>query len=895
MLTLAATDFLSASAGTAGVITFSAFGDTIVTGADTFSLIEQSTLSNTVARVVPTNASPRLLKTLTFVNTSASVVSDIRLFANGTAGSNRIISFALPANGSAKFDANGLSVYDASGSLLTFGLNGRGISTIVRTAGTGAVGTTDTYTITYSDNTTSTFTVTNGSSVIVGATTVVTPVTNPSVTDADAGGNVDLRFNLPRARNLTVGPTTTVTPVTNPSVNRATDANGDLTDTFSLPRARVVAAGTTTTGAAGTNAAVTSAQDANGDVTLNFTIPRGDTGATGATGPAGQSVAVSEEGTQLTAAASSINVVGLGALATNSGSAVTVNVVADAYFAPLYGISPGNTGAANRAAFNALYATIPVNSTLHFPAGTYDFDGELTLNRNVQMMFRGEGKSRSILRLTNATSNLFFLSISAYYYSFEELGFAATVTKTAGAFIGTNSAAGDNAYLDVRRCEFKNHFVAINLSGIGAGNVGTISEVLINSPVANSVGIRINGENINMMLTNVTINHNPGAEGLGTCVEVLTSGAVQFVGCDFIGGQRTLDVNPTVSPVSALFFTNCFFDQAGETTVLFRGTRATSRVKFLQCGITNGNVANSVALSIAGTGTGTGIPEALDFELCDFYNSFAGLTCTGLSITGVRGIDIRNCRIAGFTVGIDITPFSANGVTKFNIQGNTIGPTENFPGNGTGIRVNAGAVQYGSYIITDNDLSGNTVAPLVENGTVAATSTEIVTGNIGLVSPPQNLFVNTALPLTTVTRLGAAVAAPANGQRVGTRGRITVTLHKSAATASTLTITLRNGVNNANTDAAVATLALGAGTAATGAATIIAEWQVVTATTAMATIMVKNNGATGVTNAAATNVTTLGPIAITNINTASFWGLYGSVATAANIIIDTVSYEMPSQ
>lgn len=85
--------------------------------------------------------------------------------------------------------------------------------------------------------------------VTVGATTVVTPATNPSVTDADAGPNADLRFSLPRARNVT--------------------------------------AGTTTTGAAGTSASVTSQADANGDVSLNFTIPRGDTGATGATGPTG--------------------------------------------------------------------------------------------------------------------------------------------------------------------------------------------------------------------------------------------------------------------------------------------------------------------------------------------------------------------------------------------------------------------------------------------------------------------------------------------------------------------------------------------------------------------------------------------------------------------------------
>lgn len=46
--------------------------------------------------------------------------------------------------------------------LITEKAAGRSIASIDRTSGTGAAGTTDTYTIKYSDNTTSTFTVYNG-------------------------------------------------------------------------------------------------------------------------------------------------------------------------------------------------------------------------------------------------------------------------------------------------------------------------------------------------------------------------------------------------------------------------------------------------------------------------------------------------------------------------------------------------------------------------------------------------------------------------------------------------------------------------------------------------------------------------------------------------------------
>lgn len=794
---------------------------------------------------------------------------------------------------------------------VTNGDDGRSIVSITPPATPGQPGATDTYTINYSEApTTSTFVVYNGEDGIGTPTaTVASPVgntgsagtagaefanpdhvhahgnqTNPAhhavATGTDNGFMSSLDFT--KLDGIAAGAEVNQNAFSVVTGNTGTATADAKTDTLAI------------TGGTGISTAATDTPD--GLVITNTGVTQFN-GRTGNVSPQ-----QADYDAFFTTPAEAASAAPVQSVFGRSGAVTALSADYSAFYQALYfidarsiGISSANTADQNTTAFNNWFATAPVNFTLQFPDGTFDFNGELTLNRNLQGMFRGMGKARTILRITNATANLFHLSISAYYYSFEELGFNATVTKTAGAFIKTNPAAGDNAYLDVRRCEMKNYFNGISLDGVGAGNVGTISEVLMNTPVANSVGLRINGENINMMITNCTINQNPGSAGLGTCVEVLTSGAVQFMGCDFIGGQFTLDVNPTAAPVSALYFTNCFFDQSGNTTVLFRGTRATSRVKFLQCGITNGNVTNAIGLSIAGTGTGINIPEALDFELCDFYNSFNGLASTGISLTGVRGIDIRNCRISGFTVGIDITPYSANGVTNFGIQGNTIGPTENFPGNGTGIRVNAGAVQYGSYILIDNDLSGNTVAPLVELGTVDVNSTELIRNNIGLVSVPSNVFVGANLPLTTVTRIGSAISAPASGQRIGTRGQITATVHKSAATASTLTLTLRNGVNNTNADAAIATLALGAGTAATGGATIIAEWQVVSATTAMASIHVRNNGATGVTNAAVTNVTTLGPIAITNINTLSFWGLYGSVATAANIVIDTVGYEVPNQ
>lgn len=477
------------------------------------------------------------------------------------------------------------------------------------------------------------------------------------------------------------------------------------------------------------------------------------------------------------------------------------------------GILPSNTGAQNVTAFNAWFATAPLFSTLLVEPGFYDFNAELTLNRDIRLRILGAGKGRSVWRSTSATANIINQTVAGYYISIEEMGFGVNgVTKTAGSAIRFGA---DNAETDVRRCEFAGQFQGIELAAATAMNVGIIEECIFGSPSStagtNTAGfqIGINGSNINMMIHACTIN----VTGVNTAgILVQQSGAVQVTNCDFIGGRNTLLVNAT-AVVSALYFTNCFFDQATlGSTVKFMGTSAISRVKFEQCGITNGN-GGVTALEIAGTGTGTGIPEAIDFLLCDFYNNgFAGTT-TGLLLTGVRGIDIRACRISGFTFGIDITPYNANGITNFNISDNTIGPTENFSANGTGIRINAGSFQYGQSQIVNNDLSGNTTAALVDNGTYAANAPLVIINNIGLAVAPKPLVTTPATFGATETILHQ-ISLPANSLLVGTTLRFKA--HGIiTATVPTLLARLRIGTLGTTGDTQVcATAAAGVATGA---------------------------------------------------------------------------------
>lgn len=279
--------------------------------------------------------------------------------------------------------------------------------------------------------------------VSVGATTVVTPATNPSVTDADAGANADLRF--------------------------------------SLPRARAVAAGTTTTGAAGTSANVTSATDGNGDVSLNFTIPRGDTGATGATGPAANAFTNIAVSGQTTVAAEVANdtltlVAGTGITLTTDAAAdsVTITGTVSAPQNTFANVSVGTTPTPTLLQADLASDTVTINAgtgiVLTADAAT---DTMSIANSGVTSVAAGAGISVSAatgaLTVTNTLPGYTTTTLNAPTASFS----TAVTTVISQAIAGGSIAAGSMFQFSVR-AQVINTIAASNLVctiSIGAVNV----------------------------------------------------------------------------------------------------------------------------------------------------------------------------------------------------------------------------------------------------------------------------------------------------------------------------------------------------------------------------------------------------------------------------------------
>lgn len=145
-----------------------------------------------------------------------------------------------------------------------------GIASIAKTSTSGNV---DTYTITYADNTTYTYTVTNGvdgtngadgsaATVAVGTTTTGAAGTSASVTNSGTSSAAVFNFTIPKGDK------------------------GDTGNNGADGAAATISVGTVTTGAAGTNVSVTNSGSSSAAV-FNFTIPKGDKGDTGDTGATG--------------------------------------------------------------------------------------------------------------------------------------------------------------------------------------------------------------------------------------------------------------------------------------------------------------------------------------------------------------------------------------------------------------------------------------------------------------------------------------------------------------------------------------------------------------------------------------------------------------------------------
>lgn len=478
----------------------------------------------------------------------------------------------------------------------------------------------------------------------------------------------------------------------------------------------------------------------------------------------------------------------------------------------------GNDSTDNLAAFNAMIAALPVGATVFFPPGTYRVSGELNINVDKRIRFRGGGRYSSIIKTTSATANIFNKTVAGWYDTWEDLGFQSSVTKTAGAAIAITS--GNSVGMNVYRCWMTGMFIGIDAQGSQSANLSVWSDLDISAVANGGRGIRINGDTINVMIHNATI--NAGAATTSACCEINQSGAVQVTASDWIQGTNVVLINSTggAGP-QAVYFTNCFFDQPQGSVVKITGARTANRIKFTQCGIAP--TGNNHAVEINGTGAGgvgtqTALPAGLSFVDCDIYSQNGTNTGSGILVNGCQDVNIQSCRITGFAgvggCGIQVTP-SAGGVTSVRINGCIIGPNSNLTVvNETGIKVNAGTI--GRLTITDNAIYGWTSAGISDASTTAYPNNKSIDFNDGaqpLVGPIGRLTAAVATSGTGATLILTA-KIPAKILQVGTVFRYAI--HGVSSSTGTVAVTPKIGTAGTAADATIV--------AATSAAQVANQW-----------------------------------------------------------------------
>jgi hypothetical protein len=446
-----------------------------------------------------------------------------------------------------------------------------------------------------------------------------------------------------------------------------------------------------------------------------------------------------------------------------------------------YGITTSNTGAANLAAWNALMASIPDNSTVSFPpsASPYTFSDTLAIPTGKHLRITGSSNQKSIIQTSHASNDMF--TVGDWYNEFNGLKFQASVTRTAGAAINS----GNNVSVNVTNCDFAGMWDGIVYTGgVNAGNLALVSNCQFTGTL--NRGIVLDGTNANTIIEKVIMDGTLGVQQVG--LDLVQCGSVLVSNSDFIRAVNNCRFNP-VSPngVFSAYFVNVFFDTSSASSVKFTNTGNVQRVKFTNCWF-SGSVIGCEFASTAAT-----LPTAIDFVNCDIF----GNSGRGIYANGVQDFNVTNCRIAGNTTAGVETNASTGSVTKFNLANNSICPTAGFGANGVGVLINAGT--YGGYALKNNDVRSNSTANISDSGSVATTDLKIINDNFGhiITGSIANLVATASASGTTLTGLLTA-RVPAKAAVVGQVFRFKLLGNCSAA--GTFTFHVHAGASGSTSD-----------------------------------------------------------------------------------------------
>jgi hypothetical protein len=360
--------------------------------------------------------------------------------------------------------------------------------------------------------------------------------------------------------------------------------------------------------------------------------------------------------------------------------------------------------------------SLPNGGTVQLPAGSYKVTHQIQIQKPISIV----GSVGSTFLLSNMTTGTVLSLNTPSAWSFDSgptisgIIFKSSVVRISGEFIKSNAVY----YVTVKNCQFLNGVTGILHTGI-ATNVFSVSDCIF----ANNTGKNIVIDSVttggpaaqgstDITLKNLTIKGQSSVlQSLaGISISSCGNGVISNVSTLHCGNGLELIPNGTSSRIQALFVSDSYFDSGNKYGVFISGGFV-NLVKFCQvwaCSNTNGGILVS--------GTAAAPVQQIDFvsvQASANTNASGGFG-NGLYIEQyATNINVFGCSFGGNTAnGIAV----ASGITDFKITNSTCGDTGEFAGNSQwGIFIDSGASN--SYVVSSNNLFGNTTGALFDGGT----------------------------------------------------------------------------------------------------------------------------------------------------------------------------------
>lgn len=365
--------------------------------------------------------------------------------------------------------------------------------------------------------------------------------------------------------------------------------------------------------------------------------------------------------------------------------------------------TPGTTDmtAAFQAAGNAWGAT---GGRVAIPAGTYLIAG--SVNYTNPVLLAGDGSSATTLTTNSAVNNV--VTFNANDSGMENIGFNASVTRTTGNYVSVINGSNFHA----RKYKMFNYAVGVFISG---GSTDWLDSAIYYSPAANAVGILLTGGTGDVYIDHHTIS-NAALVTTAVGIQVQNATAVNIVDCDIIHHGTSLLLNPGNGQTAGYIWAmNDYFD-SGVNGVSFSPT-GTGIVQIVHIIGSESNAHTGPAVLFNTGGTINGV---------DIVNLISASDPNNIQILAGSDIHINGLAAQGSASLVNSGVNVAAGVSSWSVTNSRIGAAYGRPGKAIGINVAPGASN--NYIITGNDLTGNT-SNLLDGGTGTS---KLVNNNLGV-------------------------------------------------------------------------------------------------------------------------------------------------------------------